>query len=1036
MEMEVSMSALQISTPQKPKKNCQRKKMEYLPWFEVFVNLYYFSLYFYIETIAFDEQARLIDEIIDKNEKSVLRTKKTNRERMKKESHINNKKKKDEISNYLCLCAFQKKETLFVDILQKYHQQIIWNRNFIFVFWFFFLGKKKYLLSHLVRAYHHDVKWIRYVLEAEVIRQDEYKEVFEDALSTAIECENLRARNVLLQYLTSGSIKNKQEKDMREYGQTQMQERNKCEVMLEYMKAQTTSMELSITMNSLFKTMTKVIKDGKPISVDMLNLCWLHDPQNTMWSEVWFQKCKDILQSVHLYKNIHDYKWMDEYFIFNPSLLLWPEQQQQKQMESKSNTENENKNERKEWGGLDDIKDICEMQIEKINQELEKQMDLEKTKFAKEYQQLQSFEWNAENKEYIQFWKQDEDEFGLHSYIPKSELYYMAMDSEDVTFHPKHIYDVDVYLNRLLIRAHHMNEFFQLEMKNIFKDCLGCTFEQGDIPTCLKCKNKVSTRFPHGHVSDYLTSACLVDILRCRVVFVDITHLLQGLKYWMEVIQSKHNRNIFQIVRLKNGFANDSNHKHKCKHRRTSNSIKVNLLVTKDNESIVTEVQFVLQFAKDLQQLQLPFLRILQRTSFLDNYLRPNIMQQFSFDFQLQVVSWHPPLIADLMLFFPNQFRSVLFSQSSSSSSSLLNASDERANFVMQMAKNSQLSFGFVKNMLQTGHLIPLDVVQQQLMQTDSTGTYPLMSALVKQSDIQSIKLFVPSDPDHARIVWHAITDDQLSTIAFGVRNTKVPLSSILQLLKENIRDQNRWEYFIRMQETRAGFTPLMDTVCDQSQLFEDDVRMLLPQDFQQNVSFWEVKDTGVTFVPCSVFFFFFFFGHIYDGATLLHILCEKSFPNVLSRLKVLQAFMPQDCWQRLLLTTDQVCCVCPYAHFYVYMHTLVCFLPEKLDGRKYHATIDPKVSRYFILENDHQCLFYFVRLFASYCQLCLSLCSYGQDEHNIEGLNMLHLSLSNSKYNEFDNLLCLRSKMPETIWNELLDEPDRSLVTVCVCFF
>ncbi|ETO14993.1 hypothetical protein RFI_22375 [Reticulomyxa filosa] len=47
----------------------------------------------------------------------------------------------------------------------------------------------------------------------------------------------------------------------------------------------------------------------------------------------------------------------------------------------------------------------------------------------------------------------------------------------------------------------------------------------------------------------------------------------------------------------------------------------------------------------------------------------------------------------------------------------------------------------------------------------------------------------------------------------------------------------------------------------------------------------------------------------------------------------------------------------------------------------------------------------------------------------DMEGFNLLHISLANRKGNEINNLKTLQKKMPKKIWNELLETKSETLM-------
>ncbi|ETO26220.1 hypothetical protein RFI_10917, partial [Reticulomyxa filosa] len=169
--------------------------------------------------------------------------------------------------------------------------------------------------------------------------------------------------------------------------------------------------------------------------------------------------------------------------------------------------------------------------------------------------------------------------------------------------------------------------------------------------------------------------------------------------------------------------------------------VKLNILFTDAHQSIVTEVQFLLKAMSDFKQKGHPFYEISRQESFVHDSL--NILTDLSFDVQLQLASFHPVDIANLMLYFPSQFRTSKFIRFSKDSAG--------GCFILQMAKNPQVQVSYAKWLCHSDRFIPRDVVQAQLVQPNNYLVYPLMYAL-QQNTVDCVSLFVPSDTEQSKI--------------------------------------------------------------------------------------------------------------------------------------------------------------------------------------------------------------------------------------------------------------------------------------------
>ncbi|ETO21317.1 hypothetical protein RFI_15886, partial [Reticulomyxa filosa] len=325
----------------------------------------------------------------------------------------------------------------------------------------------------------------------------------------------------------------------------------------------------------------------------------------------------------------------------------------------------------------------------------------------------------------------------------------MEMKSSDVDVNPKHVLDWDVYLKELWLRAHQMNESFQMEMKEIFKPCKGCRWEEGPVKTLESYRRKAQMDYD---CEVYPFSAHVLDIVRCRVTFDTPKHLVDGLKHFVHVLCSAEYQQRFRIVRIKNAFAAVNPLLSTTRTRTLYKDIKVNVQFRKicaynrSQVAMVTEVQFTLHAIAQQRQVQQHSLFRFLRSEML--HLKSSKDIQHWFDFQLQSACFESKDIANLMYHCPRQFALSPLVQHFHSAGG--------DTFLSQMANNGQVQFPHAQTLLQSGSFIPFHVVQTQLVQDNHKGTFPLMHALWKQPSIDCIKLFIPSYSEHAKMVWYA----------------------------------------------------------------------------------------------------------------------------------------------------------------------------------------------------------------------------------------------------------------------------------------
>ncbi|ETO18123.1 hypothetical protein RFI_19164, partial [Reticulomyxa filosa] len=664
----------------------------------------------------------------------------------------------NEICIIACHYALEKKNQQLVDLVNKYGKYIKWGK-------FEFKGETNNLLMHLISDVGaNNLTCARYLLENEC----------------AI------ARKVVEQTRENGARICDDANETRE----------QVPPIVALLSMKTSATEYTTTMNSLFKVVIAMIDDGKVVSSDLFNMCWLHDKER-LWSAL-FKKCKSLLQIDTLHQDVLAWKWLEEYLLDNRELLVWLDEmepvekekrvgpchtskkvdtekksssekpdikeEEEELLESKSVEDNTQKNSREDHNSKarsnvnirwNLIKNFCMQDVElKQLTDLNEKMNRDYNRYKKEYEQLMSWKWSAHNslepdgnKKQSVRCRQDNDSKGVKCTLTSSQLFEMQTQSDDVMFYPKHFYDFEIYLSELFTRAHKMNRTFQTEIKSIFDGREGCLFEEGPVKSLERSKLKAQVEYKDA---PFPRSAQVVDILRCQITFDTVIHLLNGLGHFNVMMMSPRYKNTFKVVRVKNEFAEclSSQKRDKLDFSKFID-IKMNVLFTKNNESIVTEVQFSLKIIAKLKKKQHPLYEIMRQESFLYDALRA--MSYSQFDVQLQMASFHPKEMANLMLFFPDHF----------GCSPLIHCSKDSkgSNFISQMANNSQVVYSYANPLLRARRFIPQTTVQSKLVQPNEKNSYPLMFALWKQTSIDTIKLFIPQEVCDAKTVWNAIND-------------------------------------------------------------------------------------------------------------------------------------------------------------------------------------------------------------------------------------------------------------------------------------
>ena len=149
----------------------------------------------------------------------------------------------------------------------------------------------------------------------------------------------------------------------------------------------------------------------------------------------------------------------------------------------------------------------------------------------------------------------------------------------------KDFYDANVYLSKLMITANILNDIFHCAMENIFCNDKFATYTKGPLKKMNRCQAKAEKdyafrKFPH--------TACVLDIIRCSIVYPTCESLINGIKLLENAIL-KGNTPLKKILRIKNMFSCDYNFEYA--------DIKFNILV-EDNvsgHSMIAEAQILLK---------------------------------------------------------------------------------------------------------------------------------------------------------------------------------------------------------------------------------------------------------------------------------------------------------------------------------------------------------------------------------------------------------------------------------------------------------
>eukprot|EP01083_Nonionella_stella_P104191 298291_1 len=193
--------------------------------------------------------------------------------------------------------------------------------------------------------------------------------------------------------------------------------------------------------------------------------------------------------------------------------------------------------------------------------------------------------------------------------------------------------EVTQYLGELILLAQMVDDAFQSSVKTLF-NVNGITgfgtvdstddakanadehtlvgkvkYIRGPVKLIERCISKTEDKYSDR---TYPTSACLLDLNRCGLIFYDMQTLLDALNTFERTVKAQQAGNIIDIVRDKNLF--------KAYVQETQYAdIKLNVLIQGQTHNIVGEVQFLLQIMADFKAKEHNLYSIQRNREYLDN---------------------------------------------------------------------------------------------------------------------------------------------------------------------------------------------------------------------------------------------------------------------------------------------------------------------------------------------------------------------------------------------------------------------------------
>eukprot|EP01084_Bolivina_argentea_P002864 5318_1 len=201
--------------------------------------------------------------------------------------------------------------------------------------------------------------------------------------------------------------------------------------------------------------------------------------------------------------------------------------------------------------------------------------------------------------------------------------------SKKTAFNPIKFYDVEVFLDELMLQCSMIDDKFQHDVNNIFPNTECVIFRRGPLKNVDRCKVKVETDY---FMEEYPTSACILDIIRCTVIFVDFKTMINGMKLFEQKIKSQTTC-LKEIIRIKNGFIVYDTTKPNYV------DIKYNVRVYCNNGiNIIAEVIFLLQKMASFKIKAHKYYNIIRKKDYFINLKQVNLIKN-NVDKQMMVMA-------------------------------------------------------------------------------------------------------------------------------------------------------------------------------------------------------------------------------------------------------------------------------------------------------------------------------------------------------------------------------------------------------------
>eukprot|EP01083_Nonionella_stella_P254101 873623_1 len=397
--------------------------------------------------------------------------------------------------------------------------------------------------------------------------------------------------------------------------------------------------------------------------------------------------------------------------------------------------------------------------------------------------------------------RQDQIMNGIQSKFTKTEV--LKHGGSSSTFNSAKHYDQEVYLPELISLAHSVDDVFHDSVRNIFavdkvtnigfvetdsdekddRNEQSVIYKRGPVKLTERARAKADGDY---NQQKYPTTACVVDLNRCSLVFGSIHSLLNGLRLFTNKVSHYKAGNIIDITRVKNGF------KEYLKQKQYAD-IKLNVVIKGKHQCIIGEVQFLLQTMAEFK-IVAHNLYSIQRE---EEFITQSVERIFPILLDLQKVIKVAGIMGDT-----KQLLQIM-SNNNLSMGMILKPDEQNQTILTDICSQGHIkAFKMIKGMMSSSMLIEclLDVVSKSNYNPVEMAIRRNRSNILKEIfDMKGIQTIFQTNSDKTyRALWWLFKSNK-------------NVNGIVEVLKSNLKiTAQRWKTLLRYpyEESVEGLDP------------------------------------------------------------------------------------------------------------------------------------------------------------------------------------------------------------------------------------